>query len=329
MSFTLTLLGTAVLLIVVYIMFFSPSMQKKILATEVGPFNLSKTETVIPDEKVRPYYSGPEGTFSAYVFLGTANRTGSHAPCGTNPSQPCANGVYAPCQCDAATGDCSVCAHVGYASVFNVAGLVGLETLTAPDASRQGSAMAQLVVKTEGPPVTTSTAAQGPLQPATAGTQKYIETMVLPAIPLQKWTMITIAREGRRFDVYYNDRLVLSQKTMYMPVNSSSNSSFSGLVSGSAGLGGQIGLLNVFSTRYSTGDVSALFSGTSDTRGRPYLTTAQQDLYGLLPTASPAGFSTSLSTYLPSINLCPPGGCFNSPVIRPASPLYDWTTPYA
>jgi hypothetical protein len=328
MSFTWILLGTAVLLIVVYIMFFSPSMQKKVLATELGPFDLSKSDTVIPEAKVKPYYTGPEGTFSAYVFLGTANRTGAHAPCGTNPNQPCANGVYGPCQCDATTGDCSTCTHAGYASVFNVAGLVGLETLTAPDASRQGSAMAQLVIKTEGPPVSTKTENK-PLQLATAGTQKYIETMVLPPIPLQKWTMVTVAREGRRFDIYYNDRLVLSQKTMYMPVNSSSNSSFSGLVSGSAGLGGQIALLNVFSNRYSTGDVSALYSGTSDTRGRPYLTTVKQDVYGLLPTASPAGFSTSLSSYVPSINLCPPGGCFNSPVIRPASPLYDWTTSYA
>jgi hypothetical protein len=50
---------------------------------------------------------------------------------------------------------------------------------------------------------------------------------------------------------------------------------------------------------------------------------------GLLPSASPDISSIRLSEMVPSINLCPPGGCFNSPVIRPASPLYDWTTNYA
>jgi hypothetical protein len=328
MSNVWILIGTAALLVVVYIMFFSPSLKEKVLATEIGPFQLSNQQTVVADAKVKPYYEGPEGTFSSYVFLGTANRTGTHAPCGTNPNQPCANGAFAPCACDAATGDCSPCIHAGYDTVFNIAGLVGLEVLTAPDASRQGNAMAQLTVKTEGPAVTTAAAAKT-LQIAAAATQKYIETMTLPAIPLQKWTMVTVAREGRRFDIYYNDRLVLSQKTMYMPVNASSSSSFSGLVSGSSGMGGQIALLNVFSNRYSIGDVAALYTTTSDTRGRPYVTTVQQDLYGLLPAASPASFSTSLSSYIPSFNLCPPGGCFNSPVVRPASPLYDWTTSYA
>lgn len=325
MSRTWILIGTAALLVVVYVMFFSPSLKGGVLATEVGPFQLSSQETVITDTKVKPYYEGPEGTFSAYVFLGTANRTGTHAPCGTNPNQPCANGVFAPCACDATTGDCSPCTHAGYNSVFNIAGLVGLEVLTAPDASRQGTAMAQLTVKTEGPAVNTSTSKAI----AVASTQKYIETMTLPTIPLQKWTMVTVAREGRRFDIYYNDRLVLSQKTMYMPVNASSSSNFSGLVSGSSGMGGQIALLNVFSNRYSIGDVAALYTTTSDTRGRPYVTTLKEDLYGLVPSASPTSFSSTLSSYIPSFNLCPPGGCFNSPVVRPASPLYDWTTSYA
>lgn len=319
------LLGTAALLVVVYIMFFSPSLQKKVLATEVGPFSLSEQKTVVTNAKVKPYYEGPEGTFSAYVFLGSANRTGAHAPCGTNPNQPCANGQFGPCQCDAATGNCSKCVHVAFSSIFNVAGIIGLEVLTAPDAGRQGNANAQLIVQTEGPPLNT-----GANNVVAAVTQKYIETMILPMIPLQKWTMVTVAREGRRFDVYYNDRLVLSQKTMYMPTNTSTASNFNGLVSGSAGLAGQLALVNVFSTRYSIQEVAALYTSTSDTRGRPFIPSVEGgvDLIGLVPTASPSSFSTTLSSYLPSFNLCPPGGCFNSPVVRPASPLYDWTSPY-
>jgi hypothetical protein len=242
-----------------------------------------------------------------------------------NPSQPCENGQYAPCECNATTGDCSVCEHKAFSSVFNVDGIIGLEVMTAPDASRQGTASVQLVLKTEGPTLNSTQTNTS----SAAVTQKYIETMVLPPIPLQKWTMVTVAREGRRFDVYYNDRIVLSQKTMYMPTNTSLSASFTGLVSGSPGLGGQMALIQVFSRRYSSGDVTALYRATSDTRGRPYVTTLKQDLVGLMPTASPNAPSLNLSSMIPSLNLCPPGGCFNSPVVRPASPLYDWTSPYA
>ena len=39
------------------------------------------------------------------------------------------------------------------------------------------------------------------------------ETIPLPELPFQKWTMITIAREGRRFDIYYNGKIVTSKRT--------------------------------------------------------------------------------------------------------------------
>lgn len=322
MSSVWILLGTAVLLTTVIIMFVSPKFKGKVLAAATGPFELTKQESVLPRATVKAYYEGSEGTFSAYVFLGASNRTGVHAPCVVNDNQTsCANGQYGPCKCVAATGDCSVCAHKSFSSVINLDGIVGIEVLTAPDASRQGTASAQLLVKTEGAIPTSATVTQTGLQP-------YIETMVLPPLPIQKWTMVTIAREGRRFDIYYNDRIVLSQKTMYMPSNTSTAASFSGLVSGSPGLGGQLALLQVFSTRYSSADVAGLYKGTSDTRGRPYVTTLKEDIAGVLPTASPDIPSIGLSSLVPSVNLCPPGGCFNSPVIRPASPLYDWTTNY-
>ena len=41
----------------------------------------------------------------------------------------------------------------------------------------------------------------------------YIETFVLPPLPFQKWTMITINREGRRFDIYYNSTLYNTIRT--------------------------------------------------------------------------------------------------------------------
>ena len=184
--------------------------------------------------------------------------------------------------------------------------------------------MAQLIIKTEGQPV----------QQGSSASQKYIETMTLPPIPLQKWTMVAVAREGRRFDIYYNDALVHSQKAMYMPISNISNSNFSGITSGSTGLVGQVALANVYNYRLSSTDISAKFSEFADTRGRPYINSAANPIN----TSDSAGINPgylsgmSFSSFLPpmaSINLCPAGGCLTPPAIKPASPLYDWTSSYA
>lgn len=308
-----SMIGTAVILVAVYIIYYSPSLGKKLVATNVGPLSLAEEQTAIKEEQSRTFYSGAEGSFSAFVYVNDFNRTGSHAACGTNANQPsCSNGTFAPCPCDATSGDCSSqCKHIGYTPIFNVAGIVALEVLMAPDASRQGKAMVHLTVKTEGPSLTTGVPA----------TQKYIETLRLPELAIQGWTMVTVAREGRRFDVYYNDRIVLSQKTMYMPSNTPIASNFRGIVSGSTGLGGKIGLMNVYDYRLSSVDVAGIYSSSVDTRGRPFIND---------PTGSTGGIiSTRLGDYLPQITICPPGGCISAPVVRPASPLYDWSSSYA
>ena len=146
--------------------------------------------------------------------------------------------------------------------------------------------------------------------------------------------MITVARDGRRFDVYYNDTIVLSQKTMFMPISNVSNSNFSGITSGSSGLVGQLALANVYNYRLSSQDVVLKYREFSDTRGRPYINStanpvALADTAGLNP-----GFLSglTLSSFIPSasaLTLCPAGGCFSPPTIRPASPLYEWSTSYA
>jgi len=199
---------------------------------------------------------------------------------------------------------------------------VSLETLNAPDASRQGKAMAQLILKTEG----------ASLSSGSTNSQKYIETLTLPPIPLQKWTMVTVAREGRRFDVYYNDTIVLSQKAMFMPISNMSNSNFSGITSGSSGLVGQLALANVYNYRLSSQNVVAKYKEFADTRGRPYVNStanpvALADVAGLNPSFLSG---LTLGSFLPSsFNICPAGGCFTPPAIRPASPLYDWSSSYA
>lgn len=322
---TWLLIGMVLIFSIVGFAYYSPRFAPKILVTAAGPFSLASSQTIITEQQTMPYYSDSNGSFSTFVYLNPMNRTGSYAACGTNPNQAsCADGTFAPCPCDASTGNCAPCTHIGYNNVFSISGIVGLEVLNAPDASRQGKAMAQLVIKTEGQPV----------QQGSSASQKYIETITLPPIPLQKWTMVAVAREGRRFDVYYNDTMVLSQKAMYMPISNISNSSFSGITSGSAGLVGQLALANIYNYRLSSSDISAKFSEFADTRGRPYINTtaatiSDPDKAGMNP-----GYKSglTLSSFLPamgSFNLCPSGGCLTPPAIKPASPLYDWTSSYA
>lgn len=303
-------------------MYYSPRYAtKSVLATEMGPHDLSSEKEIVKLDLVSKYYTGSEGSVSAFIYLSKLNRTGSYASCGTGGGQSsCADGSYSICPCDATTADCSTCKHVGYKTLMNIAGIVSLEVLTAPDASRQGRASAQLVIKTEGPKLT-----NGTLETAS---QKYIETIRLPEISLQKWTMVVIARESRRFDVYYDGKLIASYKTMYMPVNKMTESNLTGLVSGSNGFGGTIGLLNVYDYRITTKDVATMYANSADTRGRPYIPGIKADTWGFSPHSTPGTISTTLSDYIPKINICPSGGCFNAPVVRPASPLFDWGSKY-
>ena len=325
------------------VFYFSPAYAPKIISAASGPFDLSARTTIIEETDSRAFYSDSNATFSAFVYINPINRTGTYAACGTNPNQSsCDDGTFAPCPCSA-VGDCSVCDHGGYNTVFNISGIVDLEVLIAPDASRQGKAITQLLVKTEGAALNSGTGQPRRYEPsqgspsstassAVAQSQKYIETLSLPPLPVQKWTFVTVSREGRRFDVYYNDTLVLSQKTMSMPISNVSNSSMGGITSGSTGLQGQLAVANLYNYRMSSNDVSAMYTKYADTRGRPYLNTvsdptALSNLGGIFP-AYASTLSFNLLGFIPSFNLCPSGGCFSPPAIQPANPLYDWSTQY-
>ena len=180
-----------------------------------------------------------------------------------------------------------------------------MEVMTAPDASRQGRATAQLVVLT------------------TDGTQDVtIETLQLPPIEYQQWVMITVAREGRRFDVYYNDHLVHSEKTQNMYVNTS----LMGTDAGSSSITGMLVLASMIKKRLTSLDVSQKYKELADTRGTPNVNIPgqQQDAAGLVPSLS----YPSIGVPSIGINLCPSGNCLGAPSIRPANPLENWDSPY-
>lgn len=305
------LLFTGILLGIIVIFYFSPSYVPKLNAMASGPYalNTAVPTEVIVQKDAALFTKTDAGAFSAFVYLNPVNRTATYANSGSSSNG--SNGDTL-CTC-VGPSDCGACKHAQYKTVFTISDIVYLEVLVAPDASRQGRAMAQIVVKTHGP--TNST---------------YLETFVLPPLDIQKWTYITISREGRRIDIYYNNRIVLSTKTRYYFVKPAATAN---ITSGSDGLDGQLLIANVYNYRLSTKDVSEKYAQYADTRGQPFFSSSNNpmslsDVGGLVPLYGSTLFSSAVS-YLPSFNLCPSEGCFNAPLIRPANPMYSWSSSYA
>ena len=136
----------------------------------------------------------------------------------------------------------------------------------------------------------------------TAGNSKYyIESIPLPAIPLQKWTVITIVQEGRRIDVYYGEKYVASTYLTYPPVPAPGSDSW--VVGGMNGWTGKIGLFSTKLIPQSSHDVSTDVSQLVDTTGMPY---------------SLDNIDFSFNLNLPS---CIFGTCTGLPAIKPPNPF--------
>jgi hypothetical protein len=322
---TLSLVLLGILVITLVVLYFSPAGARSIVANVQGPISLSKAEKVISNTDTTPFMATPNRTFQGFLYLNPLNRTGSYEGCTRNQQAnaaqaDCETGKYIPCQCDATVG-CQSCKHKSFRDVFTIEGCITLEVLATPDAGRQGKAVVQLLVKTKG--------LVTPPGGSTAAPTFFIETLVLPPLEFQKWTMLTIAVEGRRFDVYYNDHLVHSSKTMYMPVQEFLATSVVGVTTGSSEMEGQMAYLTLLNYKMSATEVSAEYRSKADTRGSPFLSNSfsidTRDPIGIKPNNSTDLWTNFLQS-VPSLSLCPPGGCFSAPTVRPASPLYDWST---
>jgi len=189
-----------------------------------------------------------------------------------------------------------------------------LEVMPVPDAGRQGQMTAQLSVKT------------------VDATQSkfYIETIPLPDMTFQKWTMITITRDARQFSIYYNNTLAVSKKTMFMPISDIITSNGTGILSGSSGLGGQLSNVNIFSKRLTIMEVEASYLANADTRGTPYLSGSVPKTLSGQNTINPT-YASSMTSWMPSFtwpsfSLCPNGKC--GPALAPPSGK-AWYSPYA
>ena len=88
------------------------------------------------------------------------------------------------------------------------------------------------------------------------------ETITLPTIPRQKWVYLAILREGRRFDVMYDNRIVASQRLEHYPVVIASPLSV-----GNEGLNGTVIHVKTNSRRLSPSEVDHERTAHVDTNG--------------------------------------------------------------
>jgi hypothetical protein len=140
--------------------------------------------------------------------------------------------------------------------------------------------------------------------------QAFVETIPLPSLPLQKWTMFTLSKTGRRIDVYYNDSLVSSSTMLNMISNT--NSYFAPASVGEAGLSGSIGLISMNASTATIGSVASAYSKTSDTRGAPTKFAIPLTSYTNKASSNPGPGILS--------SLCLDGSCLHLPRVGNASP---------
>jgi hypothetical protein len=262
-----------------------------------GPYSLSTPTQVISMSNfpstlaAGAFLENGQGTFQCFVYLDNLAKTGKHVKCGINTSTPnCSTGLYEPCECST-PADCTNCKHEGYQSVFNLYGAFTLEVMNVPDASRPNAVSAQLSLRTE----TTDSAQR----------KVHIETIPLPPIDQQKWVMITISKEGRRIDIYYNNALVSSSKTVNMISTVNINGTPASI--GDSTLSGQIGGLGFLPNRLSVSEVSAMYATSTDTRGNP-------NIFTITPTSYTYSLASGSKSSIIQ-KLCLDGSCFSFPQI--------------
>jgi hypothetical protein len=143
------------------------------------------------------------------------------------------------------------------------------------------------------------------------------EIVPLPALPAQKWVFIAILRDGRRYDVLYNNKIVASHRLDSLPNTAIQNqlqvgSNPASLTAPSRFLGHAIHLF-ALDRRMSSLEVAKLRSNYVDTTGAPP---------DPLPFPVPIQFP-SLRT------VCIPGVPCNPVDKPPPNALEAWSSPYA
>jgi hypothetical protein len=145
---------------------------------------------------------------------------------------------------------------------------------------------------------------QTPDEPLTAPQP---DQVVLPGVPLQRWTQVVMVFEGRTVDLYVNGALIKSDTLSNMPPSASASIT---IVPG--GIMGQLAYVQLWGRRLSSSDIGSNYTDTSDSQGRPFL--------------GPAFFNALKGISLPNL-FCPSGNCGQGAPAANAS--QTWEFPYA
>ena len=144
----------------------------------------------------------------------------------------------------------------------------------------------------------------------TSNGSRTTETIELPTFPMQKWVFLAILRDGRRFDVIYNDRIVASHRLEYFPAVTSNP-----LTVGNPALLGNVIHVIVAPYRLTPTEVAVQRARLSDTNGAP--PSAQDTKFGM-PAIPFSGLHVK----------CLPGIPCNPVTQPPSNHLKAWSTPY-
>lgn len=326
MSWLLIVLTSLIVITLIILYFFPQLLYPKVVTDATGPYSLNKLNEIFPTDVTNKFRTLDAATFQGFFYIIPLQRTPTALPCNTPGNPSCEDGRFARCPCGA-DSSCSSCVRNGYIALLTIPGALRLELIGAPDAGRQGKAMAQLAIYTMA-----NQDASGNYLDASGNVQTaayYVETIPLPSIPLQKWVMITISREGRRYDVYYDNQLVVSKKTEF---DLNTTDATTPTVIGNPGFYGNAGLCKLYSTLQRGPEVAAVYASSTDTRGAPYLLIDAPTSVTSVSSAATKQLGVDISPTAPTFklpSLCPSGACVAAPSFRPAQPWLDWETSYA
>lgn len=145
------------------------------------------------------------------------------------------------------------------------------------------------------------------------------EIIALPSIPKQKWVYLSILREGRRFDVMYNNQIVASQRLEYYPVVIAS-----ALSVGNVGLDGKVIHIKINSRRLSPDEVDRERVNHVDTSGM-----VVDMKWGDVAPLTFFDFELPELSFSWLTKRCLPGLPCDNVTAPPKRGLYEWKTPYA
>ena len=260
-------------------------MKRPIHSTKM--YDISAAQTKVQSVNV-PWDMTTPSSLRFAVYINSAPKTVSNVNCAgiadtTVLKQSCNDYSFTTCKCTT-VNDCNNCKTDTYlAPLLSLGSFVNLLVSGYIAQSDKPLVSTVLTIKTA------------------SSSDTHIESISLPAIPLQKWTVVTLVQEGRRIDVYYGSTSVASMYLKYTPVPAYINETW--MVGGMKSWAGQIGLFASSTKATSSSDVEQDVSTIVDTRGMPF---SQNEL----------DFSFNLN--LPS---CLFGTCSGLPPLRPPNPF--------